>query len=131
MTKLSFSTHKNVIARSRATKQSLILIIITLLFSGCASTENYRLKPGDEVRVIIWKEMDEKVIVRPDKKISLPMIGEIDCRKKTIDDLSKEISKQYDATTILMLTKYHTFRDSYKDTLGTIRDISFVYLLVK
>jgi protein involved in polysaccharide export with SLBB domain len=112
-------------------KQLCLLIIFLLFASGCASTENYRLKPGDEVRVIIWKEMDEKVIVRPDKKISLPMIGEIDCRKKTIDDLSKEISKQYNATTILMLTKYHTFRDSYKDTLGTIRDISFVYLLVR
>ena len=107
------------------------MLLIMFFFSGCVTTRNYKLKPGDEVRVVIWKEFDEKALVRPDRKISLPMIGEVSCRDKTIDELNQELSDKFDASTILMVTKYHTYKDTIKDVIGPVRDFSFLYLLAK
>jgi protein involved in polysaccharide export with SLBB domain len=114
----------------RRGKQSLILILcITILISGCATTGDYRLKVGDELRVVIWKKLDEKAIIRPDQKISLPLAGEISCKNKTPDELSKELSKKYEAETTVMVSKYHTFKDDLKEIIGFIRDAAIVYFI--
>ena len=112
-------------------KQLLFILLLMFLFSGCMTTKEYHLKPGDEIRVVIWKEFDEKALVRPDRKISLPMIGEISCKGKTIDELNQELSDKFDASTVLMVTKYHTYKDTIKGIVGPARDISFLYLLAK
>ena len=112
-------------------KRLIFLLSAVFLLSGCVTTKEYKLKPGDEIRVVIWKEFDEKALVRPDRKISLPMIGEVSCKDKTIDELNQELSDKFDASTILMVTKYHTYRDTIKEVIGPVRDISFLYLLVK
>jgi protein involved in polysaccharide export with SLBB domain len=49
-----------------------IFICIAIVICGCTTTSDYRLRVGDEIRVVIWKKLDEKVIVRPDGKTSLP-----------------------------------------------------------
>ena len=64
-------------------KLFIIILIISFFTSGCASTfiftrhnTDYKIRVGDELRIVIWEELDEKVTVRPDYKISLPLIGE-------------------------------------------------------
>lgn len=116
---------------SKIEPQSLLVLILclTLLISGCATTGDYRLKVGDELRVVIWNKLDEKTIVRPDQKISLPLAGEISCKNKTPDELSKELSKKYEAETTVMVSKYHTFKDDLKEIVGFIRDAAIVYFI--
>jgi polysaccharide export outer membrane protein len=60
----------------------------------------FRLGPDDVIEVSVYqdKELNRTVPVRPDGKISLPLIGEMPASGKTATDLQKEISqklKQY------------------------------------
>jgi polysaccharide export outer membrane protein len=60
----------------------------------------FRLGPDDVIEVSVYqdKELDRTVPVRPDGKISLPLIGEMPASGKTATDLQKEIAqklKQY------------------------------------
>lgn len=54
----------------------------------------YRLGPGDVVEVFVWKEPDltTTVVVRPDGKISLPLIAEFQASGKTAGQLQSEIT---------------------------------------
>ncbi len=54
----------------------------------------YRLGPGDVIEVFVWKEPDltATVVVRPDGKISLPLISEFDASGKTVVQLQKEVA---------------------------------------
>jgi polysaccharide biosynthesis/export protein len=54
----------------------------------------YKLGPGDVVEVFVWKEPDltATVVVRPDGKISLPLISEFDVSGKTVAQLQKEVT---------------------------------------
>ncbi|MBI3894984.1 MAG: polysaccharide biosynthesis/export family protein [Acidobacteria bacterium] len=53
----------------------------------------YFLGPEDVVQVWVWKEPDlsTTAIVRPDGKISLPLIGELDAKSKTALQLQDEV----------------------------------------
>jgi len=104
---------------------SLLLIFI----SGCAVTGDYYLRAGDELRIVIWQKLDEKAIIRPDHKISIPLAGEISCKNKTPCQLSKELSEKYEAQATVIVSKYHTFKDDFKEIIGFIRDISIVYFI--
>ncbi|MEM8995546.1 MAG: polysaccharide biosynthesis/export family protein [Acidobacteriota bacterium] len=57
----------------------------------------YRLQPGDLVEVKFWGagELDEEVRVRPDGKISLPFIDEVDAAGRTPDQLDAELTTLY------------------------------------
>ena len=54
----------------------------------------FRLGPDDVIEVFIYqdKSLDRTVPVRPDGKISLPLIGEMPASGKTARDLQKEIA---------------------------------------
>jgi protein involved in polysaccharide export with SLBB domain len=82
------------------------ILCLVFFFSGCASSAPYKIRVGDELRIVVWNEIDEKVLVRPDKKISLPITGEISCYDKTPEDLSKELSQKHRADTVVMVTKF-------------------------
>ena len=53
----------------------------------------YFLGPEDVVQVWVWKEPDlsTTAVVRPDGKLSLPLIGELDAKEKTALQLQEEI----------------------------------------
>ncbi len=53
----------------------------------------YRMGPEDVVQVWVWKEPDlsTTVVVRPDGRLSLPLIGELDAKGKTATELQGEI----------------------------------------
>jgi polysaccharide export outer membrane protein len=59
----------------------------------------FRLGPDDVIDVTVYqdKELDRTVPVRPDGKISLPLIGEMTASGKTVIDLQKEISQKLKA----------------------------------
>lgn len=63
-------------------------------------SDSYTVKPGDMLLVAVWKEPDLQgpVLIRPDGRFTIPLVGEIDARGKTIADLQKLVTER--------LTKY-------------------------
>jgi protein involved in polysaccharide export with SLBB domain len=117
------------------TKQSLkptsLILCLTLALTGCAAPGPYRIRSGDELRVVIWNEMDEKAVVRPDHRISLPLVGEVSCKGKTPETLSRELSDKFETRTTVMVTKPHSGKDTFKDFVGIARDIAILYFLAE
>jgi polysaccharide export outer membrane protein len=60
----------------------------------------YKIQPGDVLSVSVWKEEDltKDVIVRPDGRISFPLVGEAAAAGSSVDDLRQLITER--------LTKY-------------------------
>ena len=58
--------------------------------------EDYVISEGDVLEISVWQveDLNKKVVVRPDGKISFPLIGDIDVRGKSIEDLSKEMTEK-------------------------------------
>jgi len=83
----------------------LILISVLLACRGNAQQSSgaptarafgdseFRLGPEDVIEVFVWKEPDlsTTAVVRPDGKVSLPLIGELHTSGKTVVELQKEI----------------------------------------
>ena len=80
------------------------VLFISVFVSGAAnaqqvdSTDGYgvtefQLGPDDVIEVFVWKEpeLSTTVVVRPDGKVSLPLIGELPTSGKTAMQLQKEI----------------------------------------
>ncbi|MFL0796123.1 MAG: polysaccharide export protein [Cellvibrionaceae bacterium] len=88
----------------------LALVLATMwLLSGCASNlsdgapiaevgllEEYRIGVGDQLQVSVWKnkELSLSVPVRPDGKISMPLIGDVLAAGKEAEALAADIGKQ-------------------------------------
>lgn len=88
----------------------LALLMLTALgVGGCASKrtdtmlplsdsgvlEEYRIGVGDALQVNVWRnpELTVSVPVRPDGKISMPLIGDIMAANHTATELSQNITK--------------------------------------
>lgn len=58
--------------------------------------ESYKLSVGDQVQVNVWKnpELSVQEPIRPDGKIAVPLIGDIDAAGKDPQQLSKDITKK-------------------------------------
>ena len=56
----------------------------------------FKLGPDDVIEVFVYKEpeLSTTVVVRPDGKISLPLIGELICSGKTAAELESEVTKR-------------------------------------
>ena len=61
-----------------------------------SSDGEYRLGPEDVIQVWVWKEPDlsTTAVVRPDGRISLPLIGEMDAKSKNALQLEQEIKSR-------------------------------------
>jgi protein involved in polysaccharide export with SLBB domain len=116
-------------------KAYLHIITLTLLLTfscGCAhlnffTQKDYIIHKGDTLRIVVYKQYDYKVIVRPDYKISLPLLGEISCKNKTPKQLSEELSKKLDEEVVVIVEKTNKFQ--FKDFVDFIKDISWFYFL--
>jgi polysaccharide export outer membrane protein len=75
------------------------------LIAGCAhettpppsmALNEYVIGREDVIDVQVWKDptLSAKVPVRPDGKISLPMVGEVSAEGRTAPDLKKEITER-------------------------------------
>src|SRR5215467_4661867 len=63
-------------------------------------SDEYRLGPGDKLRIEVYKDpqLSQSVQIRPDGKITLPLVGDIDATGKTpleLRDRVAEALKQY------------------------------------
>jgi len=65
--------------------------------AGPYGTTEFRLGPDDIIEVYVYQEKDlsPTVQVRPDGKISLPLIGEMPASGKTATELQKDITEKY------------------------------------
>ena len=56
----------------------------------------YRMGPEDVVQFHVWKEaeLSTEVVVRPDGKISLPLLGEIEAVGKTATELQQDTTRR-------------------------------------
>ena len=57
------------------------------------STDNYLIGPGDELDIFVWRNSDlsTKIPVRPDGKISIPLVDDVVAVGKTPSMLSREL----------------------------------------
>jgi polysaccharide export outer membrane protein len=62
--------------------------------AAASSDEQYQIGVGDELRVNVWKnpELSVDVPVRPDGKISIPLIGDVLAAGRTAPELASELS---------------------------------------
>jgi polysaccharide biosynthesis/export protein len=59
---------------------------------------SYRLNPGDtiEIKFMTNPELNELVVIRPDGRISMPLVGELLVANTTIADLSARLATAYE-----------------------------------
>lgn len=71
----------------------------------------YRLERGDEIEIKVLgiEELDEKVIVRPDGKVSVPLLDDVRAAGQTTDELSQTIARglsaQYASPTVTVVVR--------------------------
>jgi polysaccharide export outer membrane protein len=68
-------------------------------FNEFATDTNYRIGVGDDLQVQVWRnpELSTTVPVRPDGKISSPLVGDITAAGLTTQELSKAITEKLTA----------------------------------
>lgn len=60
--------------------------------------EGFRLGAEDIIDVVVWRNPDltrADIVIRPDGKVSLPLIGDVRAEGLTADQLAKNITEQY------------------------------------
>src|SRR5207302_10247761 len=67
---------------------------------GPAASDDYRLGPGDKLRIEVYKDaqLSQSVQIRPDGKITLPLVGDIEATGKTpleLRDTAARALKEY------------------------------------
>jgi polysaccharide export outer membrane protein len=64
--------------------------------AGNDAAADYLIGPDDLLDISVWKEetLQSKVVVRPDGKISFPLVGEIMAMSYSVSDLQKEITQR-------------------------------------
>ncbi|MCX5893744.1 MAG: polysaccharide biosynthesis/export family protein [Deltaproteobacteria bacterium] len=78
--------------------------------------ETYQLGPEDAIEISVWKEpeLTKQLIVRPDGKITYPLVGEIQAAGRNVKQLQEEVAKSLtkyvtdaNVTVILLKTQYY------------------------
>ena len=97
MSEAKYRRHYNVLA-------GLLLTLLTL--GGCASAppapisqvdhSSYIIGPGDNLEVFVWHNSDLSITapVRPDGRISLPLVNDVTAAGKTPTDLAADVQNQ-------------------------------------
>ena len=77
----------------------------------------YLLGPEDAIEISVWKEPDltKQLVVRPDGKITYPLIGEVQASGRTVKQLQEEIAKRLekyvtDAHVTVILLKAQNYK---------------------
>lgn len=76
---------------------------------GDAAKSPYRIGPGDILEVVVWKNTDvsRKVWVRPDGRITLPLIGELVVEGLTTEEMTRLVTdrlKEYFADPVVTVS---------------------------
>lgn len=104
-------------------------IVISLLFCAACMTGGgkpaspsmqaaYHIAPPDTLTIVVRPEpaIEREVVVRPDGRISLDLIGDVDVRGRTVEDVRNEVTRrlkefivQPDVTVSLTKSESRTF----------------------
>jgi polysaccharide export outer membrane protein len=98
--------------------------------------ESYKMGVGDMVQVIVWKnpELSVSEPVRPDGKIAVPLIGDVDAAGRGPEELAADIKQKLgsylvnpNVTVILTGLTGHEFLSRIRVTGSVTRNISMTY----
>jgi polysaccharide export outer membrane protein len=103
-----------IVAAGCARETTLPTADIGAGMASYAGTSDYRIGPGDVLSVVVWHNPDltSQIPVRPDGRISMPLVGEVVAAGKTPLNLADELKAK--------LTPY------IKDPLVTVTPTQFV-----
>ncbi len=130
----------------------IALVAVALLLSACASTPGstqapkinptaqavsaYRIGVDDEVKVSVWQNpgLDVSVPVRPDGKISVPLVGDVDAGGRTPEEVAAEIKEKLatyvrdpQVTVILTQLRSHEYLSRVRVTGAVRQAVSVPY----
>jgi len=81
-------------------RKLLVILVIGLglwpMALQAQSLSSFILGPEDVLEISVWRDesLTKQVVVRPDGKISFPLVGEIQAAGRTVEALRKEIVKK-------------------------------------
>lgn len=82
---------------------SLSLLPGAVSAAASQPVDSYQMRPGDQLQVTVYGHEDlstpptnnqTQYIVRPDGKLSFPLLGEIDIQGKTVADVARELQSR-------------------------------------
>lgn len=97
------------------------------------SVDEYVLGPTDEIQISVWRNADLSMVVpvRPDGRVSMPLIGDIQAAGKTPEQLSNEIEigltgfiREPQVTVVVKSMGSHEFSDRVRVTGAVNQSIS-------
>lgn len=86
-------------------RQGVLIILLSLGLSGCsqplledvqqASDFTYQIGPGDNLTIFVWgnPELSTSAVVRPDGKITFPLVEDLLASSKTPFQLARDVEK--------------------------------------
>lgn len=78
-----------------------LVALLAVLQAGAAGAQvpgdTYRLGPGDVLEVSVWgfPDLTRTLAVRPDGRISLPLVGEVQAAGRTAEELQRELTRRF------------------------------------
>jgi len=101
---------KTINSSPRIIVNAVFSLLLLLLISGCASkypvlkggappvqvTPDYLIGAGDSINIFVWRnpELSSSVTVRPDGKITTPLIEDVPASGKTSTQLARDMEKE-------------------------------------
>jgi polysaccharide export outer membrane protein len=76
---------------------ALVLVLLGLVGVAAAQRTDYRIGPDDILAVSVWdnRDIDHVVFVRPDGKVSLPILGDVEASGLTVAELIARLNERY------------------------------------
>ncbi len=100
---LNYPLRRNIV-------RTLLAVAVGLGLSACAGGEDlppaavgeigpapfYRIGPGDSLRIFVWGNpgLSDTVPVRPDGRVSIPLLEDLEVTNKTPTELAREIEQK-------------------------------------
>lgn len=92
---------------SASTARWVVLFLLAVMAAGCSNMYpaaprlaatpdyNYIVGPGDTLNIIVWRnpELSMSVPVRPDGKVSTPLVDELVAQGKTSTEIARDVEK--------------------------------------
>ena len=83
-------------------KKTILALTLALSLQGLAAASaadnDYIMCPGDQLQVVVYRHTDissplnsTPYIVRPDGKVTFPLIGDIDVTGKTVTEFTRQL----------------------------------------
>lgn len=130
----------------------IILLVISVTLVACASdgaidakdyrpknkqiVKDYRVGVDDVIKVKIWRnpDLDVTVPVRPDSKISVPLVGDIVAGGKTAENIARSIEKELktyirdpNVTVIVANLRSHEYLNRVRVTGAVNKQVSLTF----